>query len=303
MTSASDVDTVLNLSTAGLATIQERSEAGTPLGDITAYYGVSTTGVFSNQACASFAKPVVYPLDPGKRGMSARIDPNKYRIFTMEFGIPNKPRDLCGGSIVRVGWQVAGLEWTSSWGIPVNSRAGANVVNRINFDMAAIPIDPASPSLAGWTPGTSAFPGISGFRIDPHEFASPTGFFIKRIKLAALEKAAASYTVRWTSSKAGGTVHVYYDTDKDPAVKTLIGTTTASSTSGSLLWDTSALAQGGQIVYVEFDDGLNTNGAYSKWPVVIDHNLAATAPDRVEPHAAQFRHPRPTGRLRRRPCG
>ena len=45
------------------------------------------------------------------------------------------------------------------------------------------------------------FAGISGFRIDPHEFASPTGFFVKRVKLAALEKAAASYTVRWTSSK------------------------------------------------------------------------------------------------------
>jgi Bacterial Ig domain len=279
MTSASDVDTVLNVTNAGVATIPgAETEAGATLGDITAYYGISSTGVFNPGACASFAKPVVYPLDPGKRGTSARIDPNKYRIFTMELGLPNKPRDLCGGSIVRVGWQVAGQEWTSSWGIPLNSRAGANVVNRINFDMAAIPIDAGGASQAGWVPGSSAFPGISGFRIDPHEFASPTGFFIKRVKLAALEKANASYTIRWTSSKAGGTVHVYYDTDKDPTVKTLIGSTTASSTTGSLLWNTTTLPQGGQYyVYVEFDDGLNTNGAYSKWPVVIDHNPVATA--------------------------
>ncbi len=133
------------------------------------------------------------------RGTSARIDPNKYRILTAEMGLPNKPRDLCGGSIVRVVWQVAGeASENYSWGIPVNSRAGANVVNRINLDVAALPIDPASPSHSGWTPGLSAFPGIAGFRIDPHEFANPTGFFIKRIKLAALEKAASSYTVRWT---------------------------------------------------------------------------------------------------------
>ena len=279
MTSASDIDSLWTVTNAGIATIPgAETEAGAPLGDITAYYGISTTGEFSSAPCASFSKPVVYPLDPAKRGLSARIDPIKYRILTMELGIPNKPRDLCGGSIVRVGWQVAGQGWTSSWGIPLNSRAGANVVNRFNFDMAAIPIDAGSASLAPWAPGSSAFPGISGFRIDPHEFANPTGFFVKRVKLAALEKAAASYTVRWTSSKAGGTVHVYYDTDKDPSVKTLIGSTTASSTSGSLLWNTSGLPQGGQYyVYVEFDDGLNANGAYSKWPVVIDHNAAATA--------------------------
>ncbi|MEO7272124.1 MAG: hypothetical protein ABIX28_02385 [Vicinamibacterales bacterium] len=280
MTSASDIDTVLNITNAGLSTIPgAEAESGAGLGNLTAYYGISTTGVFSADPCSSFAKPVVYPLDPAKRGLSARIDPNKYRIFTLEMGIPNQPRDLCGGSIVRVGWQVAGdPQWTSSWGIPVNSRAGANVVNRLTFDMATIPVDPGSASLSGWTPGVSAFPGISGFRIDPHEFANPTGFFIKRIKLAALEKAASNYTVRWTSSRTGGTVHVYYDTDQDPSVKTLIGSTSATSVNGSLNWNTDPLPQGGQYyVYVEFDDGLNVNGAYSKWPVLVDHNPPATA--------------------------
>ena len=174
-------------------------------------------------------------------------------------------------------WQARQAE-NYSWGVPLNSRAGANVVNRINLDMAALPIEPASPSKSGWTRGGSAFPGISGFRIDPHEVASPTSFFIKRVKLAALEKAASSYTVRWTSSKAGGTVRVYYDTDQDPSSKVFIGQVAATSTSGSLSWNTGALPQGARyFVYVEFDDGLNVNGTYNKWPVVIDHNAAATA--------------------------
>lgn len=280
MTRASDVDATINVTNAGIATIPgAETEAGAPLGDITAFFGTSTTGVFSPSPCESFAKPAVYPMHPMVRGTSARIDPNKYRILTAEMGLPNKPRDLCGGSIVRVVWWVAGEPYENySWGIPLNSRAGANVVNRINLDLAALPIDPASPSHSGWTPGLSAFPGIAGFRLDPHEFANPTGFFIKRVKLAALEKAASSYTVRWTSSKAGGTVRVYYDTDRDPTAKTLIGSAPATSTTGSLSWNTGALPQGAQyFVYVEFDDGLNVNGAYGKWPVVIDHNPAATA--------------------------
>ncbi len=41
---------------------------------------------------------------------------------------------------------------------------------------------------------------------------------------------------------------------------------------GSLSWNTSGLPDGAQYyVYVEHDDGVNVNGAYSKWPVVIDH--------------------------------
>ena len=152
------------MTNAGIATIPgAETEAGAPLGDITAFFGTSTTGVFSPSPCESFAKPAVYPMHPMVRGTSARIDPNKYRILTAEMGLPNKPRDLCGGSIVRVVWWVAGeASENYSWGIPLNSRAGANVVNRINLDLAALPIDPASPSHSGWTPGLSAFPGIAG---------------------------------------------------------------------------------------------------------------------------------------------
>jgi hypothetical protein len=281
MTTASDIDHTINLSSAFIATVPgAESEAGTPLGNVTTLFGTSTLGDFSNPApCGQFAKPVVYPLHRNVRGALHHIDPTRYRIFTAELGLPNKARDLCGGSIVRVVWHVAGESQESySWGITLNSRAGANVLNRINFDMAAIPIDPASPSQAGWVPGVSGFPGIASFRVDPHEFANPTSFYIKRIKLAAFETAHNSYTVRWTSSKTGGTVRVYYDTDKNPSSKTLVGSTSASSLNGSLNWNTSGLPHNAQYyVYVEFDDGTNVNGAYSKWPIRIDHSGASNA--------------------------
>ena len=158
------------------------------------------------------------------RGAVHHIDPTRYRILTAEVGVSSKARDLCGGSIFRVIWHVAGeAQETHSWAVALNSRANANVVNRINLDVAALPIDPASPGQAGWVPGTAAFPGIMTFRLDPHEIADPNVFYYKRVKLASLETAHNSYTVRWASSKTNGTVNVYYDTDKDPAQKTLIG--------------------------------------------------------------------------------
>ena len=104
-------------------------------------------------------------------------------------------------------WHVAGeAQETYSDDIILSSRLGANVVAKLNFDMATVPIEPGSPGQTGWVPGISLNPGISMFRIDPHEFANPTSFFIKRIKLAALETAHTRYTVQWTTSKTGGTV-------------------------------------------------------------------------------------------------
>jgi hypothetical protein len=280
MANAADVDTTINVSGGGIATIPNaETEGGTPLGTLTGYVGTSTPGIFDPAPCASFAKPAVYPMHPMFRGSSRRIDPAKYRILTAELGLQNKARDLCGGSIARIVWQIAGETHENySYGITLNSRAGANVVDRLNLDMATLPIDPASPSQSGWVPGGSALPGISGIRIDPHEFANPTPFFIKRVKLAAFEKANATYTVRWTSSRTGGTVNVYYDTDKDPASKTPVGSVAATALTGSLDWNTAGLPEGGAYyVYVEQNDGLNVNGAYGKWPVTISHVATPTA--------------------------
>ncbi len=283
MSSMSDVDHVINLQP-GYGTVAvagAETEAGVSFGNITTFSAVSSVGDFSNPApCAQFAKPVVFPLHRNVRGAVHRIDPNRYRILTAELGIPNKARDLCGGSIVRFVWHVAGEANESySWGITLNSRAGANVVNRINVDMAdrnALPIDPASPSQAGWVPGVGSNPGIMSLRIDPHEFANPTPFYIKRLKLAAFETAHTSYTVRWTSSKTSGSINVYYDVDKDPSSKTLIGTVAGSAT--SIVWNTANLPQDARyFVYVEQNDGFNVNGAYSKWPVEIDHSPTSTA--------------------------
>jgi hypothetical protein len=244
MTSMSDIDHMLNVQGAGIVTVPNaETESGAPLGNITAFSATSTTGEFHPNPCTSYAKPALFPMHSQVRGLTRRIDPQRYRIFTAELGLPNKARDACNGSIIRVVWH-----------------------------MATIPIEPGSPSQTGWVPGISPNPGIMTFRLDPHEFANPTPFYIKRIKLASLETSHTSFNVQWTTSKTGGTINVYRDTDKNPSTKTLIGSTPANALNGSLSWNTSGLPDGAQyFVYVEHDDGVNTNGAYSKWPVVIDH--------------------------------
>jgi hypothetical protein len=279
MTSMSDMDHMLNVQGAGIATVSgAETESGTPLGNITAFSAQNTIGEFNPNPCASFAKPALFPFHSNVRGLTRRIDPQRYRILTAELGLPNKARDVCNGSIVRIVWHVAGeAQETYSDDIILSSRLGANVVAKLNFDMATAPIEPGSPGQTGWVPGISLNPGIMTFRIDPHEFANPTSFFIKRIKLAALDTSHTSFTVQWTTSKTGGQINVYYDANKDPSSKTLIGSVAASAVNGSMAWNTSGLADGAQYyVYVEHNDGTNVNGAYSKWPVVIDHSPAST---------------------------
>ncbi len=175
MTSLSDIDHLINVSSPGIATIVGvENESGTALGNITAFIANSTVGEFSPSPCQSYAKPAVYAMHSSVRGQMRRIDPTRYRILTAELGLPNKARDICNGSIVRIVWHVAGeANETYSDDIILNSRAGANVLSRLNMDMATLQIEPGSPSQTGWVPGLSPNPGIASFRIDPRRVRQP----------------------------------------------------------------------------------------------------------------------------------
>ena len=66
-----------------------------------------------------------------------RIDTNRYRILTFEFGVPDTPRDILHGSIARIVWRVNGESAENvSDDIIFSSRSGANVLNKVIVDMA-----------------------------------------------------------------------------------------------------------------------------------------------------------------------
>ena len=205
-------------------------------------------------------------------GPGVRIDPNRYRILTVEFGIPDKPRSLLNGSIARIVWRVAGqAEQSVSEDIIFNHRAGANVLDKLVVDMAdrsVLPIEQGS--TIGWVPGSSPSPGLDIFRFDVHEFSNPTPFYVKRVKLAALESTApgGAYTIRWAASESNGTVTLYRDNDRNPSNgRTQLGS--APTSAGSFVW-TPNVPLGQYFISADIDDGQgNTNLVYSRWPIVV----------------------------------
>jgi hypothetical protein len=261
MNALSDVDAFFNVAGQTITTIPAETEAGTPLGNVRV--------LWAQNSGPSPSDPVVGLLF----FRNARIDPVRYRILTVEFGLHNAHRWVSQGSVARIAWRVAGSTDSVSDDIIVNSRAGANVMQRLIVDMAdrsVLPIEQGS--TIGWVPGTSATPGIDRFRFDVHEFPTATPFYVRRVKLAAFERVApgGNYAIRWTASEPLGTVTAYYDTDKNPASGlTLIGS--APTSQGTLAW--TAPNVGGSpsfFIYLRIDDGQgNINTVYSRWPVIV----------------------------------
>jgi Ser-Thr-rich glycosyl-phosphatidyl-inositol-anchored membrane family len=273
MNALSDVDVFFNVSGQTITTIPAETAAGTPLGNVRVLSAQNGPPTSNDPILALlWTRP-------------ARIDPIRYRILTIEYGLPNFPRWISDGAVFRVIWRVAGdTAESGSAGIIINSRVGANVMDKFVVDMAdrnALPLDMGSP--LGWVPGNSSTPGIVSFRLDIHEFPQTVPFFVRRVKLASFERVppGTNYTIRWTASEASGTVTLYYDADKNPANgMTLIGSATASA--GSRVW--TAPNVGGNpayYIYAVIDDGQgNSNAVYSRWPVIVG---AAFAPGLTAP--------------------
>jgi hypothetical protein len=263
MNSTSDIRQRFNVTGETInPTFPAETPAGVSLGNVRVYSAASTQA-----PAGSVGDPVTAPL---WETSGVRIDPLRYRILTVEFGLPNLPRSLVGGSVARVIWRVAGSTDSVSDDIIVDSRSGANVMDKVIVDMAdrtVLPLEAGSG--LGWVPGSSG--GIDRFRFDPHEFSGPTSFYIRRIRLAALEHAAPgnTYTIRWTASKSSGTVTLYYDNNRDPSSGlVLIGS--APTSAGSFAWSPQGVTPGPYYVYAVIDDGQNSNAAYSRWPLVMD---------------------------------
>ena len=213
MNSVADVDRTYNVSRRGLRLASD--PGGTALGAP----AVLATG--------SIGDPVLYMLAGDLRGAAHPIDANRYRIATIEMGLPG-PRDVNTGSIARIVWRQKGdTAETVSEDILINHRSGANVLDTISVDMKTLAIEPGagSPSHTGWT-GT-----IDQFRLDPDEFTPATEFWVRRVKLAALESASSSYRIAWN-----------YDAQNSGATMSLCTTSTARASTARRIDGVSAPA-------------------------------------------------------------
>jgi hypothetical protein len=269
MNAVNDFDLLTHVTNPHIESLALETPAGVSLGAQNVFRATSVDIAVSG---GGVGDPYVDPLFVNGRGFNSKIDTNRYRILTFEFGIPNKPRDILNGSIARIVWRVNGEAAENvSDDIIFSSRSGANVLNKVIVDMkdrAILPLEAGSPS--GWTNGSSSKPGLDIFRVDPHEFDHPTDFFIKRIKLAALEKTSGSYTIRWNFSEPSGSVDLYWDDDASGFDGTLIQNN-VDAAAGQYTWNASGLPNSNYYIYAVFDDGAGgSNRVYAKWPIVID---------------------------------
>lgn len=285
-----DADTLYNINNPQIVTLQMEAPDGSVLPNQRVFMGASAPA----GGCPTPGDPVVQLTDFSKRGKNFAIDANRYRLLTVEFGMPNKARDLVCGSVARVVWHKKGdgvSTFTVSDDIIFNSRVGVNLLDKITVDLATLNTEPRGandPPNPGWTNGPGG--GIDGFRFDPLEFATATNFYVKRIKLADYERAKTSYTINWTYSKSVGTVDLYYDNDNGGFNGTEITPGPIDATLGTFTWDipSNLPTPGGTpyYIYAVFRDapgcnpssaGCNTNQVYAPLPVLIDSNFVQRA--------------------------
>jgi Bacterial Ig domain len=305
----SDIDSTLpgfsgkvNVFNDGITQIPLTTEAGVSLGPQTVYLG---TSVAAGPGAANPSDPVgdpqVFPLFWDGKGKANKIDPTKYRILTVEAGIPNKARSLPTGSVGRVIWRAFNepvLDGTGTKAQTVgdqyafNSAAGENTVMKFSIDMNKYPVEPHSADINTTWNSATASGGIDGFRFDPHEFSPATNFFIRRIKLAALEKTQGDqFTFQWTSSKTA-TVSIFYDLDPShsfagtPACQVV----NAPAGPGSCTWNAAGVPGGEYQVYATINDGTNLNEVYALTNVIVDHSNTTQAVnlDKTTLHYAQI---------------
>ena len=279
MDKVADADTLINVDNPGITTLQMEAPDGSALPNQRVFLGTSTA---ASGGCAAVGDPMMTLLDQNKRGKNTLIDTNRYRLLTVEFGIPNAPRDVNCGSIARIIWRQKGDLGSGSVSddLIFNQRAGVNLLDKVTVDLKTILVEQGTGAGGpNWTNGAGG--GVELFRFDPHEFGPATNFYVKRIKLADFERAKTSYTIRWNYSKSVGTVDLYYDLDNAGFDGTLIQPN-IDATLGQFTWTIPGnlpTAAGTPVyVYAIFRDSLaatgNTNQVYAPQPIVMDANYS-----------------------------
>ena len=201
MNSVADVDFLSGVNSPQITSLDLEAPDGTPLPAQRVFYGTSVAGTAPCPAVpgTQVGDPYLELLENNKRGKTKQIDADRYRILTVEFGLPGKARDVACGSVARVVWRQKGDLGAGSVSddIIFNSRGGANVLDKFTLDLKTLFVEQGTGAGGtNWVNGSGG--GMEIFRFDPHEFTPATPFFIKRVKLAALEQAKTSYTIRWT---------------------------------------------------------------------------------------------------------
>jgi hypothetical protein len=254
--------------------------------------GVTRGGSYAsgcvNDGCPD---PFVQFLDDGFGFGPAVIDANTYHrlSFTLEY---DHKEFLIGDAVSDTWGGVARVAWARSDGTgytPATITQDILVLdggpNRYQMDLAAFTDQTTleAPIATLWTGN------IGTFRIDINESEAVRGFRLADVKLTADDAPNGSgfFPIRWrvddatfsasvpNSGGSDATVAFYYDTDLNPATKTLIASG-INGAAGVYYWNMAGMAPGVYQVYAQVTDGSgNTQGRYATGPVRVSAAIPA----------------------------
>jgi hypothetical protein len=249
------------------------------------FTGVTRGGTYA-QGCANDTCPdsFVQFMDDWSDapGTALTIDANTYHrlTFTLEYDHKElmswQALDPAWGGVARVAWSTGnGAPYTITQDIVVTDGGP----NTYAFDLAAL-----NNTTTLEAPIATLWQGaIPTFRIDTDESSNSRTVRLANVRLAADDAPNGNgfFVVRWRANDAtfsqqiadsgasDATVTLYYDTNLDPAQKTLIASNIPAA-QGQHNWSVAGLPAGVYYVYAEITDGAgNTQGRYSTGPVRI----------------------------------
>ncbi|MEO5822625.1 MAG: hypothetical protein ABIT71_19115 [Vicinamibacteraceae bacterium] len=254
--------------------------------------GTTRGGSYASGCAAdSCPDPYVQFLDDGFGAGPPIIDANTYHrlSFTLDYDhhelmVGDVVSNTWGG-VARVGWARSDSTGYTPYTITQDIVVVDGGPTRYSMDLATF-----RDANTLESPIASFWEGLVGtFRIDVNESEAPRAFRLSNVKITADDAPNGSgfFPIRWQIADAtytagvantgGGdaTVTLYYDTDLNPATKTLIASGVNAAT-GLHYWNMAGLAPGVYYIYAVVTDGTGSSqGRYSTGPVRVSTAIPA----------------------------
>jgi hypothetical protein len=221
--------------------------------------------------------PSVFLFGQGNNGTP--IDSKRYRYLSFDLAVDGD-YDLARGSVARVLWG-SGPNNDGSLMTTTKDIIVWPGINHYTIDLGSL----TTSATGGLTMDGVAQPWMTAatkhFRIDPHEFPEVRGFHLGPVRIAAMDEAAPSFTIRWTGADADGdatNVALYYDTNTNPGDGMTLIASGISMATGAYQWNAGAVPVGAYYIYALANDGIQTFGSYSTGAVAVN---GGTSPGNV----------------------
>jgi hypothetical protein len=202
------------------------------------------------------------------------IDASRYKNIVFKL-LVDAPQDIVLGSVVRLVWRVDSEGPLSFYN--ANDTVTFEGWQSYSQDMRSVILEELQ-HPDGTYPSQPWYNQISHFRVDPHEFSTPTRFVYDFIRVTADDESNTQFLLTVDAEDVDTdpsqvTVSLFYNSSAVASGGTAIGSINLSQ-ARHFLWNTSAVPNGEYYIYAIADDGKNSTSKVSNGRIVINHSRA-----------------------------